>query len=80
MHKTITVRIDDDTYQLFKKAADGSRRTISNFMEYAALNYLTQENSASDREMQEILQDKELTLTLNQGKKEIANRRYKIVG
>ena len=54
MSKTITIRIDDSTYELFKKAANGERRTITNFIEYATLNYLTNENYVSDIEMKEI--------------------------
>ena len=39
MAKTITVRIDDSTYNIFKLAAAGQKRTISNYLEYATLNY-----------------------------------------
>lgn len=39
MPKTITVRIDDTVYDIFKKAAEGQKRTISNYIEYATLNY-----------------------------------------
>ena len=53
MHKTITLRINDDVYQMFKKAAQGSRRTISNFLEYAAISYLSQDTFVSDDEMKE---------------------------
>ena len=37
--KTITVRVDDNVYNVLKKAADGERRTISNFIENASLSY-----------------------------------------
>ncbi|MCR1795822.1 CopG family transcriptional regulator, partial [Leptospira sp. id769339] len=32
MSKTITLRIEDPIYDIFKKAAEGERRTISNFV------------------------------------------------
>jgi len=38
MAKTITIRIDDDTYELFKSAAEGERRSISNFIVYSVEN------------------------------------------
>ena len=33
MPKTITIRLDDDVYDMFRKAADGERRSISNFVD-----------------------------------------------
>jgi uncharacterized protein (DUF1778 family) len=80
MHKTITLRINDDVYQMFKKAAQGSRRTISNFLEYAAISYLSQDTFVSDDEMKEILKDNDLLESLKHGEKDIKSRRYKIVG
>jgi hypothetical protein len=80
MHKTITLRINDDVYEMFKKAAHGSRRTISNFLEYATLSFLSQDSYVSDHEMKEILRDNELIESLKQGERDIKSRRYKIVG
>jgi hypothetical protein len=80
MHKTITLRINDDVYQMFKKAAHGSRRTISNFLEYATLSFLSNDTYVSDDEMKEILKDHNLLEDLKHGEKEIKSRRYKIVG
>jgi uncharacterized protein (DUF1778 family) len=76
MSKTITIRIDDDTYDLFKKAATGERRTISNFIEYAAVNYLTTENYVSDSEMNEI---NKFSKDLRKGLKDIGKGNYHIV-
>ena len=80
MAKTITIRIDDDTYELIKSAAEGERRSISNFIEYATISFLTDESFVSDNEMEEILQNKEILTALDKGKKEIAEGKYKIVG
>lgn len=80
MHKTITLRINDDVYQMFKKAAHGSRRTISNFLEFATLSFLSHDSYVSDDEMKEILKDNNLLENLKHGEKEIKSRRYKIVG
>ena len=55
--KTITVRVDDNVYNILKKAADGERRTISNFIENASLSYLTNEIYVSDHEMAEIMKE-----------------------
>jgi hypothetical protein len=80
MHKTITLRINDDVYQMFKKAAHGSRRTISNFLEFATLSFLSNDSYVSDDEMKEILKDHNLLEDLKQGEKDIKSRRFKIVG
>lgn len=55
MQKTITVRIDEKIFEIIKKAAQGEKRTISNFLEYATLNYITNEMTVDDHEMKEIL-------------------------
>jgi len=80
MPKTITVRIEENIYDLFKKAADGERRTISNFIEYATLAYLTNDIFVSDEEMDEILSDKKLVTSIKAGKADYKKGKYKIVG
>jgi len=77
--KTVTMRVDDEIYQMIKTAADGQRRNISNFIEYATLQYLTSSQYVSDAEMNEILNDKELTKNLETGLKEAKNGDYTIV-
>ena len=74
MAKTITLRVDDNTYDTLKKAADGYRRTISNFIEYAAINYILNNNIVDDNEMNEILSFKK---DLKKGLNDIKNGRYK---
>ena len=77
MAKTITLRIDDNTYNTFKRAASGERRTISNFIEYASLHYVLDNNIVDDSEMNEILtHEKDLKKGLN----DIKSGRYKIIG
>jgi uncharacterized protein (DUF1778 family) len=77
MAKTITLRVDDGTYNTLKRAADGDRRTISNFMEYAAINYIFNNNTVDDSEMNEILTFKK---DLKKGLNDIKIGRYKIIG
>ena len=79
MAKTITIRIDDDTYNMIKTAADGERRSISNFIEYATITYLTEESFVSEKEMKDILEDEEILKALHKGKKEIEEGKYNIV-
>jgi predicted transcriptional regulator len=76
MAKTVTVRVDDDIYNIFKKAADGQRRTISNYIEYATLNYTINESVVDDEEMNEILA---CSIDIEKGIKDISAGRYKII-
>ena len=79
MAKTVTLRITDDVYQLLKTAANGQRRNLSNFIEYATLQYLTSTAYMDDKEMEDILCDSELVSNLNSGMKNVKKSEYKIV-
>jgi len=76
MARTITVRIDDSTYDIFKLAADGQKRTISNYLEYATLNYTMNETIVDDIEMNEILKYEE---DIKKGLSDISAGRYRII-
>ena len=77
MAKTITLRVDEGIYNTLKRAADGDMRTISNFVEYAAINYILNNNTVDDSEMKEILNFEK---NLKKGLNDIKTGRYKIVG
>lgn len=76
MPKTITVRIDDAIYNIFKQAAEGQKRTISNYLEYATLNYTVNETFVDDSEMEEIMTFKK---NIEKGLSDIKAGRYKII-
>ena len=76
MAKTITVRIDDSTYNIFKLAAAGQKRTISNYLEYATLNYTMNETLVDDMEMNEILKCEK---DIKKGLSDISAGRYRII-
>jgi predicted transcriptional regulator len=77
MAKTITLRVDDNIYNTFKRAADGDRRTISNFIEYATINYIFNNNVVEDNEMAEIMVFEK---DIKKGMDDIKKGRYKIIG
>jgi len=77
MPKTITVRIDDNVYDIFKKAAEGQKRTISNYLEFATLNYIVNETVVDDIEMNEILS---FNKDIKKGLNDISAGRYKVIG
>ena len=79
MGKTITIRIDDATYQRIRSAAEAEKRTISNFMEYATVAYLENSSFVSDEEMDQLVHSKELMKSLQQSMQDIKRGNYRIV-
>ena len=79
MSKTITLRIEDEVYKMLKTAANGEKRTISNFIEFAALNYLSSSSYVSDREMEEIMNDLDLKKSIYNAMKDIEKGDYSVV-
>lgn len=79
MSKTITLRVDDDFYEMIKAAAKGERRSISSLLEYSAIFYISNSSYVSDSEMKEILSDEELVSSLRTGMQDIEKGEYEIV-
>ncbi|MEE8441092.1 MAG: CopG family transcriptional regulator [Spirochaetia bacterium] len=79
MSKTVTIRLDEDTYQMIRQAAEGQLRSISNFIEFATLSYLTEEAFVSDDEMSGIVADSKLVGILQTARKDVTAKRYQIV-
>ena len=54
MPKTITLQLDENSYNMLRMAAESERRNISNYIEYAAINFTLNDLFVSDKEMKEI--------------------------
>ncbi len=57
MPKTLKMRLDDETYTTFARAAKAERRSLANLIETAALRHVEESRFAEDAEMAEILSD-----------------------
>ena len=77
--KTVTMRVEDSVYNMIKLAAKGQRRNLSNFIEFAIIEYMTSSQFVDDNEMREISNDKELVENLIDGLEDFRNGDYKIV-
>ncbi len=77
--KTVTMRVNDSVYDMIKLAAEGQRRNLSNFIEFATMQYLTSSQFVENDEMNEILDDKELVQNLINGLNDFKNGDYAIV-
>jgi uncharacterized protein (DUF1778 family) len=77
--KTVTMRVDDSVYEMIKQAANGQKRNLSNFIEYATLQYLSSVQFVDNDEMSEILEDNDLIENLKSGLSDLKKGHYSIV-
>ncbi len=79
MPKTLTMRLDDETYQTFVRAAKAERRSLANLVETAAWRYLQESNFVDDLEMAEILSRPDLIRRLKAGSVDARKRKGRLV-
>ena len=79
MSKTITLRLDDDTYRAFVDAARADGRSLANLIQRAALLKIQEDQFCDDAEMAEILANAALVERLQEGSKAARDRRGRFV-
>ena len=67
---------DDKDYELLKYASQGQKRTIANYIEYAAVSYTLDEMMVSEGEMDEILEFED---EIRKGMEDFEAGRYRVV-
>lgn len=75
MYKTITLRLDDPVYRLFRGVAERENRPISNFIETAVIRFVHEHESVDEFEMAEIRGNAELNRSLKRGHQDAKHRR-----
>ena len=80
MPKTITIRLPDERYELFKKFAEIDNRTISNFIETATARYIEEIKYVDEFEMAEIHSNEDLQKSLKRGRTDVKENRRRRVG
>jgi hypothetical protein len=80
MPKTITLRLADEVYEKFNRAATDDKRSIANLIETLALRKLEEESLADDFEMQEIFSNTKLLEKLGKGHGDVAMKKGRMVG
>ena len=80
MPKTITLRLSDEIYEKFNRAAAEDKRSIANLTETLALRKLDEENLANDFEMQEIFSNAQLLKKLEKGHSDVIMKKGRMVG
>jgi predicted transcriptional regulator len=64
MSKTVTLRLDESIYNIFRNLAISENRTLSNFIETSVLRFIEHNQFADEFEMTEIRNNKELNASL----------------
>jgi hypothetical protein len=75
MSKTVTLRLDDPVYRLFKGVAESENRPISNFIETAVMRFVQDHESVDEFEMAEIRGTAKLNQSLKRGHQDAKQRR-----
>ncbi len=79
MSKTVTLRLEENTYEKFKRLAESDNRTMSNFIETSVLRYIENNNFADEFEMAEIESNIDLNKSLKRAQKEMKLKKGKFV-
>ncbi|MGL1904388.1 MAG: hypothetical protein OCC49_19800 [Fibrobacterales bacterium] len=79
MSKTITIRLEDEKYELFKRFAEMDNRAISNFIETATSRYIEEIEYADEFEMAEINSNEDLKKSLKRGRTDVKKDRRRRV-
>ena len=79
MAKTVTLRLNDESYNAFLEASKAENRSIANLIETAALTKIRELQFVDDVEMAEILANEDLLKRLKQGSKEAKTKRGRFV-
>jgi uncharacterized protein (DUF1778 family) len=79
MAKTLTMRLDDETYEVFVRAAKADRRSLANLVEISALRHIQKSNFVDDAEMAEILSRPALMKRLKAGSRDARRRKGRFV-
>ncbi|MCP4267410.1 MAG: CopG family transcriptional regulator [Candidatus Brocadiaceae bacterium] len=79
MSKTVTLRLDDMTYNKFRDLAKSDNRPISNFIETAVLRFVENNEFVDEFEMAEIRSNSNLNNSIKRGLKDVKAKRGNLV-
>jgi len=80
MAKTVTLRLNEKIYQLFRRLAEEDNRPLSNFIETATLRYIEEQEYVDEFEMEEIRNNKSLNASLKRALKDVSSKKGRFVG
>ena len=79
MSKTVTLRLDDNIYHMFRSLAKSDNRPLSNYIETAALRFVESSDFVDEFEMEEIRENAILNRSIKRGLKDAKDKRGRFV-
>ncbi len=79
MSKTVTLRLKENVYTMFRNLAASENRTLSNFIETSVLRFIEHNQFVDEYEMTEIQNKKELNESLNRALKDVKEKKGRFV-
>ena len=79
MHKTVTLRLKEEVYKIFLEIAKAENRSLSNFIETAALQNIREQQFVDDVELAEIMSNTDLLRRLKEGSSEVKQLKGRFV-
>jgi len=79
MSKTVTLRLNERIYNIFRNLAISENRTLSNFIETSVLRFIEHNQFVDEYEMTEIKNNKELNAGLNRAIKDAKAKKGRFV-
>jgi hypothetical protein len=80
MSKTITLRLSEENYKIYRKLADSDNRPISNFIETAVKRFIEHNVFVDEFEMEEIGNNPELNKSIKRGLSDMKQKKGRLVG
>jgi len=78
MSKTITLRLSNENYKIYKKLAKRHNRSIPNFIQTAVQRFVEDDLFAGKYEMEEIHNNKELNKSIKRGLSDMKSKKGKM--
>jgi len=79
MSKTVTLRLNESIYNMFRHLAISENRTLSNFIETSVLRFIEHNQFVDEFEMTEIRNNKELNASLNRAIEDVKAKKGRFV-
>ena len=79
MSKTITLRLSEENYEIYKNLATRDNRPISNFIETAVKKFIEHNIYVDEFEMEEIRNNNELNKSLKKGLSDMKSKKGQFV-
>ncbi len=79
MSKTVTLRLNDNIYNLFRNLAESENRPLSNFIETSVLRFIENSQFVDEFEMAEIQSNQDLNRSLKRALKDVKAQRGRFV-